>query len=86
VEIENSLREFIKEGKKQGNLRADLSDEAVVDYIKFFQQGIANNPDIRDKISRDSKLSGDLLSLFIYGVCGQSNTSVSPDLAYSGAP
>ena len=71
LELENSLREFIKEGKDQGNLRADLSEEAVTAYIKFYQQGIANNPGIRDKMKRDGKYSQDLFSLFMYGVRGQ---------------
>jgi AcrR family transcriptional regulator len=70
-EIENSFREFIKEGKDHGSLRADLSEEAITTYIKFFQQGIANNPDIRDRMRRDERLSNDLLSLFIYGIRGQ---------------
>jgi AcrR family transcriptional regulator len=71
MEIENSFREFIKESKEQGNLRSDISDEAIITYIKFFQQGISNNPGIHDKMRRDSKLSHDLLSLFIYGISGQ---------------
>jgi AcrR family transcriptional regulator len=70
-EIENSFREFIKEGKDHDSLRADLSEEAITAYIKFFQQGIANNPGIRDRIRRDEKLSNDLLSLFVYGLRGQ---------------
>jgi AcrR family transcriptional regulator len=70
-EIESSFREFIKEGKEQGNLRLDLSDEAIMTYIKFFQQGISHNPEIRNKINRDSKLSDGLLSLFMYGVSGK---------------
>jgi AcrR family transcriptional regulator len=70
-EIENSLREFIKEGKEQGNLRADLSEEAITAFIKFFQQGIANNPGIRDKMKQDSKYSQDLFALFMYGIRGQ---------------
>ena len=73
MEIENSLREFIKEGKEQGNLRADLSEEAITAYIKFFQQGISNNPAIRDKMHRNEKLSRDLFSLFMYGIRGQAN-------------
>ncbi len=71
MEIESSFREFIKEGKEQGNLRSELSDEAIITYINFFQQGIANNTEIRERMIRDSKLSQDLLSLFIYGICGQ---------------
>jgi AcrR family transcriptional regulator len=73
MEIESSFREFIKEGKDQGNLRSDLSDEAIITYIKFFQQGISNNQGISDKMRHDAKLSQDLLSLFIYGVSGQSS-------------
>ena len=69
-EIEDSFREFIKEGKEQGNLRSDLSEDAIITYIKFFQQGISQNPEIRHRINRDSKLSNDLLSLFIYGISG----------------
>jgi AcrR family transcriptional regulator len=73
IEIETSFREFIKNGKEQGNLRSDLSDEAIITYIKFFQQGISSNPGIHDRMRRDSKLSRDLLSLFMYGISGQSN-------------
>ncbi len=72
-ELEKSLREFIKEGKKQGNLCANLSEEAVAAYIKFYQQGIANNPVIREKMKRDGKYSQDLFSLFMYGIRGQGN-------------
>jgi AcrR family transcriptional regulator len=72
-EIENSFREFIKEGKEQGNLRSDISDEAIITYIKFFQQGISNNAGIHEKMRHDVKLSQDLLLLFIYGVSGQSS-------------
>jgi AcrR family transcriptional regulator len=71
MEIENSFREFIKEGKDHGNLRSGLSDEAIITYIKFFQQGISNNPGIRDRMHHDVKLSQDLLSLFMYGVSVQ---------------
>jgi len=70
-EIEGSLREFIKEGKEQGNIRPDLSNDAIMTYIKFFQQGISHNPEIRNKINRDLKLSDDLLSLFNYGISGK---------------
>jgi AcrR family transcriptional regulator len=71
LELENSFREFIKEGKEQGNLRADLSEEAITAYVKFFQQGIANNPAIREKMNRDDKYSQDMFSLFMYGIKGQ---------------
>jgi AcrR family transcriptional regulator len=71
LEIESALREFIKQGKEQGNLRTDLSEEDITAYIKFFHQGIANNQEIRDKMKRDGKYSQDLFSLFMYGIKGQ---------------
>ena len=70
TEIEMAFREFIKEGKEQGGLRPDLSDDAIVTYINFFQQGVSNNAGIREKMRRDQKLSDDLLSLFMYGISG----------------
>ncbi len=73
AEIENSLHEFIKEGKEQGSLRADLSEEAITAYVKFYQQGIANNPGICDKMHRNEKFSRDMFSLFMYGIRGQAN-------------
>ena len=86
MEIEKSFREFIREGQAQGSVPPGLSEEAVVDYIRFFQQGVAANPEVRDRMNRNAKYSSDLLSLFIYGVCGQSGeTAVNPGLAYSGS-
>jgi len=67
-EIENSFREFIKEGKEQKSLRSGISDEAIMTYIKFYQQGISSNPEINERIRRDKKFSDDLLSLFMYGI------------------
>jgi AcrR family transcriptional regulator len=71
ADIDNLFREFIKEGKGQGSLGKDISEEAVITYIKFFQQGISGNPEIRERMLRDAKLSHDLISLFLYGVSGQ---------------
>ncbi len=70
-EIEKALFEFIEEGKKQGQVDQQLSDEAVMTYMKFFQEGISAHPEIQQKMNRDAKLSQDLLSLFMYGVNGQ---------------
>lgn len=72
-EIEQAFQQFVQEGKEQGSLRSDVSDEAIVTYIRFFQQGIANNPAVYDKMRRDTKFSQDLLSLFIYGIGGHNS-------------
>jgi AcrR family transcriptional regulator len=71
AEIENEFREFLKEGRKQGNLRSDISDEAIITYIRFFQQSIAGNPAIHARIKHDSNFSQEMVSLFIYGISGK---------------
>jgi AcrR family transcriptional regulator len=77
AELETAFRDFLKEGREGGNLRADLSDEAVMTYIRFFQQGIAGNPEVAERMKRDSKYSHDLISLFVYGIGGKTLNSKS---------
>ncbi len=72
AEIETTFREFLKEGREQGSLRPDLSDDAIITYIRFFQQGIAGNPDINERMKHDKKFSQELLSLFVHGISGKS--------------
>jgi AcrR family transcriptional regulator len=71
ADIDELFRQFIKEGKEQGSLNPELSEEAVITYIKFFQQGIAMNREIREKMLRNAGFSRDLISLFLYGIQGQ---------------
>jgi AcrR family transcriptional regulator len=70
-EIENTFRQFIREGKKQKQVGADVSEEAMIVYIKFLQEGMANHPEIQNKMRQDAKLSQDLIQLFVYGVSGK---------------
>lgn len=73
-EIENAFREFIREGKQQKQISAGISEEAIIAYIKFFQKGMANHPEIQKKLQQEDKLFQDLMSLFIYGINGKENT------------
>jgi AcrR family transcriptional regulator len=70
-ELSQTLLEFIKQGRAQGLPGSHISDEAIMTYIKFIQEGISNHPEIQNKIQRDSRLSQDLLSLFMYGINGR---------------
>jgi AcrR family transcriptional regulator len=72
-EIEKALLEFIEEGKKQGHIDPELSDEAIMVYMKFFQEGISAHPEIQKKLNHDPELTQDLLFLFMYGVNGKCN-------------
>jgi AcrR family transcriptional regulator len=70
-EIDSTLREFIEEGRRQGRLRHDLSEDAVMTYIDFFRQGITSDPAVHKRMLRDSRYSEEILSLFVYGLAGK---------------
>jgi AcrR family transcriptional regulator len=70
-EMETAFRAFLQEGREQGSLRRDLSDEAVITFIRFFQEGITSNTETRERMKRDPAFSRDLISLFIYGISGK---------------
>ena len=61
--------EYIKEGKKQGYLNPDLSDEAIRSYIEIVSQGMRANPEVHHKMRHDPKLFHDLLLMLLYGFC-----------------
>jgi AcrR family transcriptional regulator len=71
AELEKAFKEFLQEGRAQGSLRRDVSDEAIITYIRFFQQSLANNPAVNDRMRHDARFSKEMLSLFIYGITGK---------------
>ena len=70
-EFQDLFLEFIKEGKKLGNLNPDISDEAASIYLGIFIQGIKASPEIHAKFHRDPKLAHDLFLLMLYGFSKQ---------------
>jgi AcrR family transcriptional regulator len=67
AEFQNLYLEFIKDGKKQGDLNPDISDEAASIYLEIFMQGINASPEIHAKFHRDPKLAHELFQLMLYG-------------------
>jgi AcrR family transcriptional regulator len=65
------LVEFIHEGKKQGRVKADLSEEAVKVLFSVLQKGFID-PEIHPRFHREPELVKDLFSLLIYGLSGKS--------------
>lgn len=64
------LIEFIREGKKQGCIKTDLSEEAVRVLFSILQIGSVD-PGIHIRFHREPELVKDLLSLLIYGISGK---------------
>jgi AcrR family transcriptional regulator len=71
AEISQTLLEFIKEIKAQGYPGPEISDQAILAYIEFIQEGFANHPEIQNQMRRDPGLAQDLLALFMYGINGR---------------
>lgn len=63
------LSALVQEGKKEGQIRADLSEEAFRLYFKAFME-IFPSPPFRQGYYQDPKLIQDVSSLMIYGLSG----------------
>jgi AcrR family transcriptional regulator len=59
---------FIKEGKKEGYVNRDISDEAIEAYVEIFTQGMNANPKLHARTHHDPKLFHDLLTIMLYGL------------------
>ena len=66
----NLLLGLVREGKEQGQIRADLTEDAFRVYFKAFME-IFTDPHIRQLYYRDPKLAQDLGSLMTYGLSGR---------------
>ena len=66
---------LVQEGKKQGQIREDLSEEAFRVYFKAFMEFFPNQQ-FRQGYYRDPGLIQDVSSLMIYGLSGGKAGSV----------
>jgi len=66
----NLLLGLVREGKEQGQIRADLTEDAFRVYFKAFME-IFTDPHIRQLYYRDPKLAQDLGFLMTYGLSGR---------------
>lgn len=59
--------ELVKEGKKQGYVSPELSNESIRIYFEIIRQGIVTDPDIHSRLHEHPKLTRDLILLIFYG-------------------
>ena len=67
-EINKLLQELIEEGRRQGYISQDISQEAVLFYFDIMRAGSFASADTLNKIKVDAKLASDLNRLFLYGL------------------
>ena len=67
-EINKLLEELIEEGRQQGYISKDISQEAILFYFDMIRAGAFASADILNRIKVDAKLADDLNRLFLYGL------------------
>jgi len=64
------LLRLVQEGKQQGQVDPDLSEEALRIYFKYFMD-IFTDPLLQQRYARDARLVQDLGALMIFGLSGE---------------
>jgi AcrR family transcriptional regulator len=69
-EVKQLLIDLFEDGRKQGYISPDLSQEAILTYYEIFRQGMFNSPHVQAKLEQNPKLVRELISVFTYGLNG----------------
>ena len=69
-EVNQLLIDLFEDGRKQGYISPDLSQEAILTYYEIFRQGMFNSPHVQAKLEQNPKLVRELISVFTYGLNG----------------
>jgi AcrR family transcriptional regulator len=69
-EITQLLIDLFEDGRKQGYISPDLSQEAILAYYEIFRRGMFSSPHIQAKLENNPKFMRELISVFAYGLNG----------------
>ncbi len=69
-EINQLMLDFLEEGKEQGYIDPQLSQEAILVYFEIWRKGIYASSGLPVNIAHNAKLVRELMSLFTYGLNG----------------
>ena len=69
-EVNQMLIDLFEDGRKQGYISPDISQEAILSYYEIFRQGMYNSPHIQAKLENNPQLVRELISVFTYGLNG----------------
>jgi len=70
-EVNQLMIDFFEEGKKQGYVNPELSQEALLLYFEILQKGAFASTSLIAKTENSEKLMRDLISLSLYGLVGK---------------
>jgi len=70
-EINQLMIDFFAEGKKQGYVNPELSQEALMLYLEILRKGVFASSGLITRTGNSEKLMRDLISLSLYGLVGK---------------
>jgi AcrR family transcriptional regulator len=71
TEVPQVLSRFLEEGKREGYIDPELSQESFNAYVTILRNGFFNSPEIIADMARDGKLIRDLIFITAYGLDGK---------------
>lgn len=69
--IARLMLDFIAEGKREGYIRPDVSEEAVLLYMEMARSLAYSRPEVYRRLLEDDRLFQDFSRLFLYGLLGR---------------
>jgi len=71
-EIEPMIVSFFNQGKKQGYVNPELSQEAILSYTEILRHGLMARPDLLAGSRKSARLVREFMTLYLYGLMGRS--------------
>jgi len=70
-EINRLLIDLFEDGRRQGYISRELSQEAILSYYEIFRQGMFGSPRVQARLKENPPLVRELISAFTYGLKGR---------------
>jgi AcrR family transcriptional regulator len=65
------MSDYFQEGKRQGHVNPDLSDETMILYTRIFRLGVTSYPGLFEAAEQNENLFPQLSYLYLYGIMGR---------------
>lgn len=73
------MSDYFQEGKRQGYVNPDLSDETMILYTRIFRLGVTSYPGLFEAAGQNENLFSQLSYLYLYGLMGKRDATPRPD-------
>jgi AcrR family transcriptional regulator len=77
-EIMPMIASFFDEGRAQGFVNPELSQEAILAYTNIFRNGLMARPELLAGSEKPVRLVRELMTLYLYGLMGKSTPEPPP--------